>query len=703
MLVHYMNTGKYLSFFNRRLRSFSKDERGAFAIFMGFALIPLIGFMGISTDAARAYLVKSRLSSAIDAAGLAGGKVYFEPHRNDDIRMYFNANFPAGYMGSTISGPEIIADEANETLTLRAYASVPMMFMHLFGFDQVTVMADNETTRRMIALDAVLAVDMSGSMGSALNDTTRIGAARDAANDLIDILFGDNATKDLLNFALVPWNGKVNVTINETGFDPGATTEDATAPFVNPLNGANQSSVFYANNSPALLLSSPEADWKGCVYSRFIDDANEFTNADTLMPPEPTRDADWYAWEPIGPEGEPANGDGSAIKVIQAKSSSNFGTSLSAAWNQTPKATSILIAIGSRREGNQFNTPAGWTSLASINADDGVGTRRSRIFAKRAGVGEAGVTLTAGNSRQQAMTILEVNGLDWNNLVDNIRITDRTEDLNSNVSLSSVRAYNDGDLLLAVAALEDDDFGGYSWSNGFAPLGNVEVVSGDGEDLTHSVAYRIVGSDGYYNTTFSTAGGNPEETWGAIIALEASHQCSGTVTGGECSPCLEHGITPLQNNKAVIKAAVDSLQHPNGTTNITQGLGWAWRVVKPGTPFSEAIVDPNYTRQQAIILLTDGENFAGNGDGYKTVFGYGSAGRPEMNERLKKISANIKADGVILYVIQFAHEGSDLQTLLQEVASGPESPYYHYAPDADSLRKVFREIANHLSELRLSK
>jgi len=63
----------------------------------------------------------------------------------------------------------------------------------------------------------------------------------------------------------------------------------------------------------------------------------------------------------------------------------------------------------------------------------------------------------------------------------------------------------------------------------------------------------------------------------------------------------------------------------------------------------------------------------------------------------------VKADGVVLYVIQFANEGTELQQLLKDVASGPKSPFYHYAPDRAALKEVFREIANHLSELRLSR
>jgi hypothetical protein len=120
-------------------------------------------------------------------------------------------------------------------------------------------------------------------------------------------------------------------------------------------------------------------------------------------------------------------------------------------------------------------------------------------------------------------------------------------------------------------------------------------------------------------------------------------------------------------------------------------------------PFTEAVPDPEYDREQAIVLLTDGENFGGSGDGYKGTFGRGSDARPDMNDRLSALADNIKADGVIIYVIQFSNSGSQLQALLQTVASGPGSPYYFFAPDADTLQQVFRQIANHLSELRLSK
>ncbi|HSO42602.1 MAG TPA: hypothetical protein VLR47_07160, partial [Rhodospirillales bacterium] len=189
--------------------------------------------------------------------------------------------------------------------------------------------------------------------------------------------------------------------------------------------------------------------------------------------------------------------------------------------------------------------------------------------------------------------------------------------------------------------------------------------------------------------------------WGGE-PVSGSTDCELSVSGEECAACPNVGITPLQHSKAAIRTAVGGLS-ATGNTNIPDGLGWAWRVLTPEPPFTEAVKDPPSVRDQAIVLLTDGENCAASGDAYKRVFGSCNGGRAGMNARLRLLAGNVKADNVIIYVVQFANEGTALQTLLKDVASGPTAPYYHYAPSAAELKKVFREIANHLSELRLSK
>jgi len=472
-------------------RRFLVDERGAVMVFLAFATIPLIGFVGVGTDVARAYLVKSRLSSALDAAGLAGGRSFFAATRNADIDMFFQANFPAGYMGAVVEGPTKTVIEADQTIQLYARASIPTSFMHLLGHDTLTVDASAEVVRKMVALDVVLSVDMSGSMSwSSGSGTSRITAARTAATELVNILFGSDASKEHLNIGLVPWAGKVKVMRRGETFDAALTTSLAVDAFTNPVTGVNQSQVWFANNSPVPLLKAPEPTWSGCVFNRFLDDGVATSDADDLLGPAEVPDAEWTAWEPIGFAGDPFPGSG---------------------------------------------------------------------------------------------------------------------------------------------------------------------------------------------------------------------RCAMTINYTECTRCPYEGITPLNNAKAEIQAAIDALTNPTGTTNIPAGLGWAWRVLEPAAPFTEAVSNPDYELQKAIVLLTDGENTGGVGDGYKSVFGLDTSAGPEMDARLLSLADNIKSSGVIIYVIQFANSGGALQTLLKTVASGPDAPYYHYAADGEALRQVFKEIANHLSELRLAK
>jgi hypothetical protein len=331
---------------------------------------------------------------------------------------------------------------------------------------------------------------MSGSMSwSAGDGQSRIQAARTASSELVNILFGQEAIKNLLKIGVVPWNSKVNATLNGTTFDPLLTTTQTVPAFNNPLTGTPQTTLWYAGNSPVPLLSAPPADWRGCVYSRYNDNADPADDADTQLGSVSWASGDWNGWEPIGAEGEPVSG----------------GT------------------------------------------------------------------------------------------------------------------------------------------------------------------------------------------------------CTSAVGGSECRPCLTHDITALRNVKQEVLDAISELQSPTGSTNIPQGLGWAWRVLTPGAPFTEADPNPPGDRQQAIVLLTDGENVGGSGDGYKGVFGTGSAAQSAMDSRLQELANNIKASGVVIYAIQFANSGSAMETLLKSIATGPDSPYYHYAPDGASLQQVFQEVANHLSELRISK
>ncbi len=282
------------------LRRLFSDDRGASMPIVAAVLIPLMGFVGLATDAARAYVVKARLGDALDAAGLASAHEVFASDFTTQVDQYFKANFPDGYLGAnvTLDAPQL--SNNNNVLTLTASAEINTTFMRLFGFNSLNIVSTTEVTRLTTSLDVVLSMDMSGSMGNSDGSgSTRIVAARTAAKEMVDILFGSNESNDLLQIGLVPWNGKVNATLNGgSAFDPALTSSVTVPAFTNPLTGLAQTEIYYANNSPVPLLAQPPNGWDGCVNARYIAGEDDSEQGDVWLGPETFGDTDWFGWEP---------------------------------------------------------------------------------------------------------------------------------------------------------------------------------------------------------------------------------------------------------------------------------------------------------------------------------------------------------------------------------------------------------------------
>jgi Flp pilus assembly protein TadG len=189
-----------------RLRRLLRDDRGAVAAIVGLAIIPLFAAIGLAVDTSRAYFTKSRLWSAVDAAALAGGRVYTSTGRDDDIRMYFEANFPDGIMGAVVEPLEITPDDANRTITVTARATIPTTFMRVLGTDFVSISASSEVTLESKSVEVSLVLDVTNSMAG-----QRIVDLRDAANELVDIVVQDVQEPFYSKVALVPYSMGVNV------------------------------------------------------------------------------------------------------------------------------------------------------------------------------------------------------------------------------------------------------------------------------------------------------------------------------------------------------------------------------------------------------------------------------------------------------------------------------------------------------------
>jgi Flp pilus assembly protein TadG len=281
---------------------FLSQTRGSMAVWTAFLLVPLFGLTGLSLDAGRAYLVKSRLQQALDAAALAAGKTGTTDINTvrDAANFFFKANFPAGYMDAAISGPNVTVE--NDVIKIDATATIPAIFVHFVGHDNMTVSGRTEVTRKSVYMDVVVSVDISGSMGSSSGSTTRIVAAKNAANTLVDILYGPKEDAPLLKMGLVQWNSMTNVTDRDANYAFNQTTTVTVPQFINPVTGKTQNVIYRVNNTDVPLLAQPHQGWKGCVGARFdIEEPDGYSDdGDLYSGPVTINGASWIAWWPAG-------------------------------------------------------------------------------------------------------------------------------------------------------------------------------------------------------------------------------------------------------------------------------------------------------------------------------------------------------------------------------------------------------------------
>ena len=226
------------------LRRLLNDQRGAVMAIVGLAIIPLFAIIGLAIDTGRGYMLKSKLSYAIDAAGLAGGRAFETDLREDDIMMFFEANFPPGYMASDLlpGHPVITFDDEENTITIEASAVIPTYFMSVAGVHDMTVSARTVIQRELRGMELVLVMDNTGSMRG-----SKMTGMIDAAHDLIDILYGSREEVPQFWVGLVPYSATVNIGPQHDDWLTGYDADDFTP-----------------------------TEWKGCVEARsFPNDSND--------------------------------------------------------------------------------------------------------------------------------------------------------------------------------------------------------------------------------------------------------------------------------------------------------------------------------------------------------------------------------------------------------------------------------------------
>ncbi len=187
------------------LKRFAADRGGNTALIFALSAFPLLLAMGLAVDTSRAVHHRTKLANALDAAGLAAGASFFESENEleDIAEHYLAANLGAEIYALT---HDLDVSKMDETLHLSIKMDVPTLFMGLVDIDSTPMDVAADIVRKNKKLEVALVLDNTGSMAG-----DKIDSLRDASEDLIGILFGDETQHPLLHVAIVPYVTAVNV------------------------------------------------------------------------------------------------------------------------------------------------------------------------------------------------------------------------------------------------------------------------------------------------------------------------------------------------------------------------------------------------------------------------------------------------------------------------------------------------------------
>jgi len=171
-----------------------QTRRGSVLLIQTVMLMGTIATVGLAVDVGTIYLIKARLSAAVDAAALAAGRSVnlantvqqAQTQAVAAAQQFFNANFPPGYLNSigtptvTPTFTQLTDGNGNPTgvlnISVTASAQAPTYFMNILGISSITVSDKGTASRRGLVM--VLVLDQSSSMNTAADPITGLTACQ---------------------------------------------------------------------------------------------------------------------------------------------------------------------------------------------------------------------------------------------------------------------------------------------------------------------------------------------------------------------------------------------------------------------------------------------------------------------------------------------------------------------------------------------
>ena len=655
-----------------RMRRFLETTDGNVAMIFGLVSVIMIMAAGAGIDVARAVSMKTRLSSALDAAALAVGTQLDldEGELEAMAQKYFDANYPENALGDT---DDVQLVQNGEKISLSVHGSVDTLLLRIVNIDYFNLNVSNEVTRSANNIEVALVLDITGSM--CIPDCTKLNNLKVAAKDMVDMIVQDVQTPYYTKMAIVPYSSMVNVGTYATSVR-GSIATPKTITGVAWQNGASKTITAVTKANPGVFTATAHGLVAGDkIWVSGVTGMTQLNNKPYI----------------VRSTGLTANSfqlrrwDSGTSTYVTLDTSSGYST-FTAGTNAIKEC---------------------WLNTDTVNGCDGMQiTSAGHGFANGARVVINGVppALTGGST---AATAVNNNTTDNNDAVDTDgkRATWPVSSATTNTfivpavmpsGITPTWVYDTGgSLYCTTVGCQYHRFTGYSETKVFP--------------ISTCVSERT-GANAYTDVAPSTT------KLGRVYPASPG----GGAPADANNPCISAAITPLSVDKAALKTQIEGMS-ASGSTAGHIGTAWGWYMVSPTFSYlwptaSQPAAYGTDKLFKIVILMTDGEfnTFYCNDvisqdsphiSGYSDRNDHKNCNGPNGSPftQAQTLCTNMKAPGkdVIVYTVGFdIGDDENAQDIIANCATSTEHAYY---PETGAeLKTSFQHIAQEISQLRLS-
>lgn len=199
------------------VKKFSSDEEGAVAVIFGLMTFMLFFIGAIAVDYSRIIDMRSKITSAVDAASLAAGRALLDGDLSDSeiislATAYFNQNVKSATAMGTVGAPTIKVDREQGTIDIDVQSSVKMTLARVGGFNEMSIPVVSEASFAQKDIEVGMALDITGSMDEVRGGKRKIDSLKAAFEQFADRLIPEQKSQShRVRIGLAPYSSGVNV------------------------------------------------------------------------------------------------------------------------------------------------------------------------------------------------------------------------------------------------------------------------------------------------------------------------------------------------------------------------------------------------------------------------------------------------------------------------------------------------------------